>query len=212
MVSMPVGEVIGSEGEGRLLGWYIGLDDGLPRRLPVHSYARERYVGWRGVRKQKMVFIEPAGTFDSSGTVIPVPGKSNMVRTVPLPDKYAHLDELCEERNPDGSYRLPELRDARLRLYSGIRSAVPQTFPCACGLKFGSQPIHALHVQICPSAATGASAPSPSSRAVAADSPAPGAPVAKTRKPVSCRACGELFDTLPEHNRHKRAAHPRERK
>lgn len=208
VTQMPLGEVIGSaQGNGSKVGWYIGEEDGLPRRLPTSATARDRYTRRRG-RGQRLIWIEDAGEYDLSGTVVPVPGMTNIVRTVPLPDKYTQLNALCEERNPDGSPRFPELIEARRRLYSGDRSRVTKTFPCACGLTFSVEQVYRLHKEGC-TAATGASPPSPSSSP--AQVPADDAPVAKPRTPVSCRACGEQFATLPEHNRHKAAAHPRKR-
>ena len=210
--AMPAGgSILGTqEGDGGKVTWYIGLDDGLPRRLPYAMNQRDRYVRGLG-REQRMYWVEDAGVYDISGTIVPVPGATNTIRSIPLPDKYTQLAQLCEMQNEDGSWRFPELREARARLYSGQRSAIPTTFPCACGLAFGNKDIFALHAQGCPKAATGAASPLAAPPPATARDDAPAAPVAKPRKPVTCKACGEKFDTLPEHNRHKRADHPRVR-
>ncbi len=206
-VAMPVGNLTGTqEGEGSLVGWYIGVQDGLPRRLPVEPRVRDRYTRGLGGRGQRMRWIEEAGIYDLAGTVERVPGTTNSVRNVPLQSKYEQLRDLAET--------IPELREAFVKQMAGTRSARPQVFACACGLEFTNADVFSIHQEGCPTAATGAASLAASSQAATATAPAgeSAAPVAKPPRPVTCKTCGDKFDSLPEHNRHKRAEHGRSKK
>lgn len=208
---MPIdGQMTGSHGDGARVGWFIGEQDGLPRRLPIDIGARDRYQ--RGVsRQQRLIWVEEAGSWDTEGQVIRMPG-TNMVRQIPLEDKYTQLNRLCDEANPDGSYRFPMLRDARLRLLSGTRSSIAVSATCGCGLTFTNAQFFALHQQVCSAvaAATGASAPSGGGTGMGPPAVA-GAPVAKPPKPFTCRKCDPpiVFPSQSECSAHQYATHRR---
>jgi hypothetical protein len=200
-------EVRSMGGDGSLVGWYVGAEDGLPRRLPVHAAARDRYVDTfqRGTRTQQMIFIPDAGVYDTEGTVLPVPGKSGIVRQIPLPHKYEQLKELAAQTNPDGTPRHPLLKRGWELMLSTERTAKPVNLLCACGVTFGSRTIFDAHQGVC--SAVGASVgpdvvPPPSASGVA-DAPA---------KSYSCD-CGETFPSGILKAQHVRKEHtPKKRR
>ena len=172
-------------GKGGVLGWYVGEEDGRPRRLPVHPLQRDRYESASGGHRQRLIFKREWGTYSPDGDLRQLPDGRMVV--VPLEGKYEQLARIGEH--------FPEAKAALRLMYAPRPDEHEQVWTCACGSEFTRPFAIAIHKEAC---------------AQYIASQAPPAPVtAKPPVPITCRTCGETFEKPLELANHAKREHPK---
>ena len=175
-------------GKGGVLGWYLGEQDGRPRRLPVHPMQRDRYESGTGGHRQRLIFKRDWGTYSPDGDLRLLP--DGRTAFTPLEGKYEQLARLAQH--------FPEAKAALALMYAPRPDEHEQVWTCACGMEFTRVFAIDIHKESCP-------------KHQAQTAPPP-AIVAKPAVPITCKTCGDTFEKPLELANHSRFKHPKKKR